>query len=290
MKRRKLILLLSSALLLALAGILFFGFSYLGWGFGPQLTDIEVGMTLEEVEEMIPGVKKLTYSWLEKTIYFYGSQRALITLRQAYSTEITGVVVFNELRQPLKVALNGYSRFRQIPFERFNGDPILPDEISTTLASADLLDADFANLTLYDLTDQYGFGYSNSSSLGHAQNLILSDGHVMHLGGVTFSWSDAYRSFTEEFRVYSFTGEAENHSIGGNTYLDKVTVWDIFQLKPGMSWFDLEVTTLYEESFEEHDRKNSDYFLRWIQEHIPEGMTQEEVDRWIDTYRANSEK
>ena len=55
MKRRKLFLILSSALLLALAGVLFFGFSYLGWGFGPQLTDIEVGMTHEEILEFLPG-------------------------------------------------------------------------------------------------------------------------------------------------------------------------------------------------------------------------------------------
>jgi len=289
MTRKKLFLIFTCALLIAVAAFIVFGFLYLGWGFGPQLTDIEVGMTLEEVEAMIPGVKKLTHNWFDKTIYFHGSQRALISLYGGGSTQITGIAVFNELRQPLKAAFNAYSDYRQIPFERLNGR-IPHEEIFTTLASADLVDADFANLTLYDLTDQYGFGYNNRASLGYAQNLILSDGHVMHLGGVTFSWSDAYRSFTEEFRVYSFTGEAENHSIGGNTYLDKVTVWDIFQLKPGMSWFDLEVTTLYEESFEEHDRKNSDYFLRWIQEHVPEGMTREEVDRWIDTYRANSEK
>ena len=49
MKRRKLPLILAAILLIALAAFLFFGFSYLGWGFGPQLTDIEVGMTLEEV-------------------------------------------------------------------------------------------------------------------------------------------------------------------------------------------------------------------------------------------------
>ena len=48
MTRKKRILPLL-ALLLALAGFIIFGFLYLGWGFGPQLTDIEVGMTLDEV-------------------------------------------------------------------------------------------------------------------------------------------------------------------------------------------------------------------------------------------------
>ena len=113
----------------------------------------------------------------------------------------------------------------------------------------------------------------------------------MYLGGVTLSQSNAYRAFTKEYDLSpEVEKDARERWLGGNTYISKATVWDIFQFEPGMSWFDQEITTLYEESFEEHDRKNSEYFLRWIQEHIPEGMTAEEVDRWIEEYRVNDPK
>ena len=238
----------------------------------PSLLNLEVGMTLPELEKLLPGVEKLPWVDNRKTIYFWENQIALICV--AYDNEtVDGYAVFSSDRTPLKVDLSsGQSYYSQ-------------------MVSADLAKADFKNQTLYEIMDQYGFDYNNRSSFQHIQPVLLDDGRLLTMFGPTFGQSESYRAFYNDHSApgdYLWYMDAHDRSITGDTYLTKVTFWDIFRFKPGMSWGDIQVETILEEPRETVIQRNSDYFLRWIREHVPEGMTLEEVDRWIEDFRANS--
>ena len=240
----------------------------------PSLLNLEVGMTLPELEKLLPGVMKLPWVDNRKTIYFWENQIAIICV--AYDNEtVNGYAVFSSDRTPLKVDLSsGQSYYHQ-------------------MVSADLAKADFKNQTLYEIMDQYGFDYGNRASFQHIQPVLLDDGRLLTMFGPTFGQSESYRTFSNDHSApgdYLWYMDAHDRSITGDTYLTNVTVWDIFQFKPGMSWGDIQVETIFEASSETVDQRNSDYFLRWLQEHVPEGMTRQEVDRWIEDFRAGSEQ
>jgi len=271
MTRRKLTLILSTTLLAALAGVLFFGFTCLGWGFGPQLTDIEVGMTHDEVLELLPGVDMMDSFWANRMIYFHGSQRAFVIFDH-HNNKILSYAVFNQLRQPLKVDFSVSS---------------IPNE----MVSSSLIVADFHASTLFQLMDQYRFHYSTRSDIGHSQSLLLDNGLVLYISGPTVWTCESYNAFEQNhIGAFGFLQYNDQLSIIGDTYLRLVTAWDIFQFEPGMDWNELVETTIFEEPTETVDQRNSDYFLRWLQEHVPEGMTRQEVDRWIEDFRAGSEQ
>ena len=239
----------------------------------PSLVDIEVGMTLEEVEKMIPGIGKMPWSHQERIIYSCRDQVALILLAPASEEIIEAYAVFSSDRTPLKVDLSsGHSVYHQ-------------------MVSADLAKADFRNQTLFELMDQYSFQHSNRASLGHMQHILLDDGRVMTLNGMTCAKCESYNAFNQDYRIYyPWYRDAQNRPVNADTYMYKVSVWDILQFKPGMSWSEIQSETIFEEPTETVDQRNSDYFLRWLQEHVPEGMTRQEVDRWIEDFRAGSEQ
>ena len=297
MKHKRLILAASAVVLLAL--ILFAGFflgrrssvspsdiilkravrrleSYVCGNPEPSLLSLEVGMKLPALEKLLPGVEKLPWVDNRKTIYFWENQIALICVAHDNET-VDGYAVFSSDRTPLKVDLSsGQSYYRQ-------------------MVSADLAKADFKNQTLFELMDQYGFAYGNRASFSHVQSVLLDDGRLLTMSGTTLEMTAVWREYFPGFLLpEGYTREllSDEHArwIGSDTYIRNVTAWDIFQFKPGMSWGDIHVETIFEEPAETVDQRNSDYFLRWIQEHVPEGMTRQEVDRWIEDFRAGSEQ
>jgi len=208
MKRRKLPLILAAILLIVLAGILFFGFSYLGWGFGPQLTDIEVGMTLEEVEEMIPGVSHLPYYDTEPIVFRHQNQLACVFFDR--EDKIVGYAVYSSQRRLLKSNM-GKSR----PYDR-----IYP---------AAMAHEDFSTVTMYDLMDKYGFEYFSSANFyGYYHPFLLDNGYILIL--------DGRHTITENFIFPQEPVDKKGRKLQNNAVIGTVSISDLFRYEPGMRW------------------------------------------------------
>ena len=254
MKRRKLSLILAAILLIALAAILFFGFSYLGWGFGPQLTDIEVGMTHEEILELLPGVDfPENYSDIKTpgftcaVIYRYGSQIAYATFYSSSAQapmRLVDCFVFNRLRQSLGSLVSDRYRLTQ-------------------KASAAMASEDFSRISLFELDDRYGSGTLNHSNFAFTQHIMLNDGRRLSLYGVTAMLPVSSPTIPDQWLDLR---DEQNRAPWHNAYFHRVELLDIFAYDGSADWLDQANTLLYESTFDEADRLGKvymkDFFLR----------------------------
>ena len=218
----------------------------------PSLADIEVGMTLEEVEEMIPDLDGKVIASALSWVYLHEGQRAYITLNSQGT--IVGYVIYGQQRNPLKV------------------DLVHPQNaLYSQMVTADLADADFEKLTLFDILEQYGFAYGNAASLGYTNRVFLDDGRLLYMSGSTIQFCSAYKNFTgcQPGDAILWRNNDPLRPITADTFMRRVEILDLFDLEPGMNWSDLEPELLCHDSEEEHDRKNSEYFLNWIANHQP---------------------
>ena len=253
MKRRKLILILSSALLLILAGVLFFGFSYLGWGFGPQLTDIEVGMTHEEILEFLPGVDFpenysdiKTLGFTRAVIYRYGSQIAYASFYQSGDTlRLVDCYVFNRLRQPLSCVFSERHRTMQY-------------------ASAAMASEDFSIVSLFELDEQYGSGILNYASFGFTQHIMLDDGRRLSLYGVNAALPTESPTVPE---VWSDLRDGSDRPPWRNAYFHRVELLDIFSYDGSADWLKQADTLLYESTFDQADHLGKVYMKEFFLRH-----------------------